>query len=131
VQKTSPVFLDHVLKGWVPPFQSTLRRIVRTVISNYSSAFMVEHFLIEPARVLRWAGNVELGSRASSFTLETDENESTVAEIVLDYQQCEGGLPIFEIERTSGDGPIKVSIIYSEAVEGIDHDTGRVKLHIT
>ncbi|KZM27964.1 uncharacterized protein EKO05_0000690 [Ascochyta rabiei] len=85
---------------------------------------MLENPLVEPARILRHAGRVILGSNASSFTLENQGDISTRAEVVLDYQRCEGGIPVFEIACASGATSIGVNIIYSEGIEGIDHDTG-------
>ena len=82
--------------------------------------------LIEPVRTLRHAGRVTFGSNASSFTLENDGDEATRAEIVLDYQQCEGGLPIFEIVCTSGQGSVDANVVYSEGIGGIDHATGKL-----
>jgi hypothetical protein len=86
---------------------------------------MAAKSLIEPVRILRHAGRVTSGSDASNFTLENDGDESTQAEVVLDYQQCEGGLPFFEIARASGHSSVDVKVVYSEGIEGIDHATGR------
>ncbi|KAF2623268.1 glycoside hydrolase family 78 protein [Macroventuria anomochaeta] len=80
--------------------------------------------LIEPVRILRHAGRVTLGSNASSFILQNDGVESIQAEVVLDYQQCEGGQPIFEITSASGHSLIEIAVVYSEGIEGIDHATG-------
>jgi hypothetical protein len=85
---------------------------------------MIGKLLIEPARILRRAGEVTLDPNALRFTLENHGNDVTRAEVVLDYQQCEGGLPIFVIECASGDGSVEVAIVYSEGIEGVDHETG-------
>lgn len=81
--------------------------------------------LIEPLHILRQAGCVKLGSRLSSFTLDNDDDESKQAEIVLDYQQCEGGLPVFEVVCASGCSSVDITVIYSEGIEGVDHATGK------
>lgn len=85
---------------------------------------MTEDRFVEPVCILRHTGLVTLGLNASNFTLRTDANGSTPAELVLDYQQCEGGIPIFEITSASGPGPINLAVVYSEGIEGIDHATG-------
>ncbi|KAH6629331.1 Six-hairpin glycosidase-like protein [Boeremia exigua] len=82
---------------------------------------MADNPLIEPVCVSRYSGCVNLGPHASEFTLTTDEAEST---IVLDYKQCEGGLPVFEIASASGQDSIDIAVIYSEGIEGIDHASG-------
>lgn len=85
---------------------------------------MTEQQLSEPVRILRHVGRVVLGPTTSSFTLENRDDPSR-AEVVLDYQQCKGGIPIFEIASVSGDAPVEVKVVYSEGIEGIDHDTGK------
>ncbi|KAJ4983545.1 alpha-l-rhamnosidase [Stagonosporopsis vannaccii] len=85
---------------------------------------MAEKKLAEPVRVLRHSGLVTLGLNASSFILRNDGDGSTPAEIVLDYQQCEGGIPIFEIKSAAGPSLIDIAVVYSEGVEGIDRTTG-------
>lgn len=79
--------------------------------------------VIEPVRTLRHAGSVNLGADASTFTLENDGDGST-AEVVLDYQHCEGGLPVFFIGSAAGPECIDLTVVYSEGIEGIDHATG-------
>ncbi|KAF9693241.1 hypothetical protein EKO04_008613 [Ascochyta lentis] len=85
---------------------------------------MLEKLLVEPARISRHAGRVTLGTHASSFTLENQGEVPVRAEVVLDYQQCESGVPLFEIACALGTTPIEISVVYSEGIEGIDHDTG-------
>ena len=80
--------------------------------------------VVEPARILRHAGRVFLGPYASAFTLKNEGNGSPQAEVVLDYQQCEGGLPIFVIDSVTGSDCVDLAIVYSEGIEGIDHAAG-------
>ncbi|KAJ8112278.1 hypothetical protein OPT61_g5315 [Boeremia exigua] len=80
--------------------------------------------LIKPVSVLRQTGRVKHGPSVSSFTLENGGVGTTHAEIILDYQQCEGGTPVFEVSSASGEESIGVAVVYSEGIEGIDHATG-------
>lgn len=81
--------------------------------------------LIEPVCSLRHTKNAILDSKASRFTLRNNNTESCLAEIILDYKQCEGGIPVFEVASALGDIPISIAVVYSEGVEGIEHSTGR------
>ncbi|USP79386.1 hypothetical protein yc1106_06660 [Curvularia clavata] len=80
--------------------------------------------LIEPARVLRCAGNVTLAFKPSTFTLTNDGDDAIHAEIILDYGQCEGGLPVFKIASASGNRTLDLTVIYSEGIEGIARASG-------
>lgn len=86
---------------------------------------MSGNYFVGPARILRHAGSVTIGLDASSFTLETRNDASNRAEVILDYGQCEGGLPTFEVACASGDISIEMDIVYSEGIDGIDHYTGK------
>lgn len=81
--------------------------------------------VVEPVRTLRHAGRVNFGPDASTFTLKNEGSGSPPAEVVLDYQRCEGGLPIFVIGSATGPECIDLTVVYSEGIEGIDHATGR------
>ena len=88
---------------------------------------MPDQTVLEPVRILRHAGRVDLGPIASTFMLKNEGDGSSPAEVVLDYQRCEGGLPIFAIDSATGSDAIDVAVVYSEGIEGIDHATGAVE----
>ncbi|KAH7361160.1 Six-hairpin glycosidase-like protein [Pyrenochaeta sp. MPI-SDFR-AT-0127] len=79
--------------------------------------------IVEPTSISRSIGcTTTIGP--SSFTLQNHGDQSQVAEIVLDYGECEGGIPIFEIAQSSGNITMELAIVYSEGIEGIEHKTG-------
>jgi hypothetical protein len=88
---------------------------------------MPDQTVVEPVCILRHAGRVDLGPDASTFTLENRDDGSPPAEVVLDSQRCEGGLPIFAIDSATGSEAINIAVVYSEGVDGIDHATGAVE----
>lgn len=80
--------------------------------------------VIKPVCILRHAGRVDFGSDASTFTLKNDGDGSSPAEVVLDYQRCEGGVPVFVIDSATGSDFVHLEVVYSEGIEGIEHATG-------
>lgn len=82
--------------------------------------------IVEPKRILRRIGDVSatFGSSSSSFTLSNQGHDLALAEIIVDHGECEGGIPIFEDEKALGHDLIELVVVYSEGIEGIDHDTG-------
>lgn len=81
---------------------------------------------IEAQRVVRRVGGVNstFGGSVSSFTLSNRIDQPYGAEIVLDYEECEGGIPVFEVFEASGNAPIELTVVYSEGIEGVDHEAG-------
>ncbi|RAQ98717.1 bacterial alpha-L-rhamnosidase domain-containing protein [Stemphylium lycopersici] len=85
---------------------------------------MAKKPVIEPLSILRHAGNLTIGVQPSSFALPNDGTGSAFAEVVLDYHQCKGGLPMFEIASATGNGLLDLTVVYSEGINGIDLPTG-------
>lgn len=123
--------------------QGVRKRVVPEVISNPTApcshivevlfcqhcavliTIMAGDRFIEPIRVLRYVGNVTVALKASTFTLSNEGDDATQAEIMLDYQQCAGGLPVFKISSASGNSTLDLTVVYSEGIEGIDHASGK------
>jgi hypothetical protein len=60
-------------------------------------------------------------------SLEISNVGGNDGEVILDYGRCEGGVPIFIVDNAAspeGEQEVPFRVIYSEAREGIDHDTG-------
>ena len=89
------------------------------------TSIMAGDRFIEPIHVLRYVGNVTVALKASTFTLSNEGGDATQAEIILDYRQCEGGLPVFKISSASGNSTLDLTVVYSEGIEGIDHASGK------
>lgn len=81
------------------------------------------HFTVEPVRILSITGHQTLSS-PSNFALRSDGTSSDAAEIILDYGECEGGIPVFEVLQAASNTTIELSVIYSEGIDGIGHENG-------
>lgn len=49
-------------------------------------------------------------------------------EVILDYGQCEGGIPVFVVNSavpSEGEHDVPFRVVYSETREGINHETGK------
>lgn len=80
--------------------------------------------MIEPKSILRIVGTVSGETSLPGFTLKNDNTHSCFAEVVLDYHECEGGIPSFQIEHASGNQQLELRVVYSETIEGIALETG-------
>jgi hypothetical protein len=85
---------------------------------------------VSPIRVLRTSGKVQVGKDFSHLTLIYGESKSA-PELVLDYGRCEGGFPVFDITSVSApddQSEVTFKVTYSETIEGIDHEHGKLRL---
>ncbi|KXH27089.1 hypothetical protein CSAL01_11848 [Colletotrichum salicis] len=82
--------------------------------------------LLEPSRLVSISNGARRDAESGVVTLTNGElsESSKQASITFDYGRCVGGLPSFMVDRASGEGPIKVRILYSETIEGIECETG-------
>lgn len=79
--------------------------------------------IVEPLSIYRKTGcTTSIGP--SSFTLQNHGDQSQAAGVILDYSECEGGIPIFEIAYSSGFNTVELAVVYSEGIDGIEHKTG-------
>ncbi|KAF5012008.1 hypothetical protein FDECE_1914 [Fusarium decemcellulare] len=83
---------------------------------------------VRPIRVLRTSGKIRVEDDLSNISLENVES-STKADVILDYGRCEGGFPVFSIASASAPKDhhqVAFQVTYSETIDGIDHETGKL-----
>ncbi|GAB7348639.1 hypothetical protein MBLNU459_g7011t1 [Dothideomycetes sp. NU459] len=77
--------------------------------------------LITPVRVLRTNGNVV---NISTTEVILSNDGASQSAIILDYGRAEGGFPVLEASKVSGESQVLLRIVYSETIDGIDCETG-------
>lgn len=71
---------------------------------------------------------------STNTQLEISNIGSSNGEIILDYGRCEGGVPIFVVNKAVSLGSeqdVPFRVVYGETREGVDHDTGEHPCFLT
>lgn len=126
IYEADPALSNVSKRSW--SFQAFLTSIALFLTSFFKKGSVStedSEYFVRPIGLLR---RPQTAKQHLPLTLKTTTSPS---EIVFDYGRCEGGLPTFDIASSSfaKTGAVEFDVIYSETLEGVDHEDGVLSTH--